>query len=188
MRKRYTLPPTTFSLTYCDLAYAVTAELGATLRQVAKVLNVGYSTVKQWQRKVPEFHEALKQGRDAFDSRNAESKLLQRALGYEYTEVVEEDVTFDTRSNGKKISIPATKRKVHHKQMAPDVTAIMFWLQNRNPERWKNVSRVEARVEHNHTGGLLVADLAKLGKRELEDIRASIAKTVAPESTDSRTS
>jgi len=63
-----------------------------------------------------------------------EQSLYQRAIGYEYTE---------TRTYGKvrtvegKQEVIAEKMETIRKQVAPDVTAQIFWLCNRDREKWQ---------------------------------------------------
>ncbi|MCL2766764.1 MAG: hypothetical protein FWD21_03685 [Peptococcaceae bacterium] len=52
---------------------------------------------------------------------------MKRALGYEYEEIKEE------YENGE-----LTKRIVTTKQIAPDVAAIIYWLKNRMPNKWRD--------------------------------------------------
>jgi hypothetical protein len=55
-----------------------------------------------------------------------EITLLKKALGYTYKETV------STNVKGKLKNVRLTKR------VLPDMTAIIFWLTNREPERWKH--------------------------------------------------
>lgn len=56
-----------------------------------------------------------------------ENALLKRALGYDYEETVTVELT-----GGRK----QTRKMTKH--MAADVTAQIFWLKNRRPDRWRD--------------------------------------------------
>ncbi len=118
-------------------------------------MSVSVSSIDRWQREHPEFRRAIKRGKDEYDARNVEARLLDRCLGYEY-EVVREQ----TLPNG-------TKRvTVTRKHMPPDVTACIFWLTNRNPERWKRIKETHFHGEvvhghlHAHGGAVEIRDSA----------------------------
>lgn len=57
--------------------------------------------------------------------------LVELICGYEWDEVTTETIP---DKNGKKI----IKRKVVHKKAAPNTTAVIFTLCNRDPEHWQN--------------------------------------------------
>ena len=57
---------------------------------------------------------------------------MKRAIGYEYEEVSE-----------KYESGMMTEKKITKKQVVPDVTAQIFWLKNRRPDKWKDKQDVE---------------------------------------------
>lgn len=63
--------------------------------------------------------------------RLVEQALLERALGYRYTEETRERVK-DPKTG--EYSMTVTKRV--RKQMAPNTSALFFWLKNRMPEQW----------------------------------------------------
>jgi len=65
----------------------------------------------------------------------AVSNLHKRANGFEYTEIKVERENFIV-----------TKQTATKKFIAPDVSALVFLLCNRDPDNWKNVQKVE------HTG------------------------------------
>lgn len=91
---------------------------------IAKKLGIAYSTFNEYKKMYLEFSEALKKGKEVIDYQ-VENALLKRALGYKYTEVTEEGSEF------------GTKRKEVLKEVVPDVTAQIFWLKNRKPDKWR---------------------------------------------------
>lgn len=111
---------------------------GLTDEQIAQELGVAKSTFNLWQEKHPEFSEALKGSRRFTDSL-VEDSLLKRALGYTIKEVqIESERTVILGTDGKER--PAVIRKVKRikKHVLPDVTAQIFWLKNRQPDRWRD--------------------------------------------------
>ena len=81
-----------------------------------------------------------------------EAALLRRALGYTYTEAVEEE------------SGSGLKRRETHKYEPPNLTAIKFWLACRLPEKWgARLGEAEAK---NGLDALLAAIDAQAGGEE----------------------
>lgn len=107
---------------------------GLTEAQIAQKMRISMSSLSDWKNKHPEILEALKKGKEVVDI-EVENALLKRALGYEYTETMEEE-----SENGFK-----TRRT--KKFVPPDVTAQIFWLKNRRPEVWREKQVVEVSEE-----------------------------------------
>lgn len=103
---------------------------GLTDEQIAANIGIGVSTYYEWQNRHPEFREAIKKGKAPVDIQ-VENALLKRALGYDYEETVTE---IEQVAEGRE------KKHVRRikKHMPPDVGAIVFWLKNRKPSRWKD--------------------------------------------------
>ena len=113
------------------------ALMGKTDIEIAKALGVSEATLNKWKSQYPEFIESLKDNKDIVDAGVVKS-LLQRANGYEYTEKsVKEDPERGT--------ITTTTVK----QVAPDVTAQIFWLKNRQPRDWRDKHDLEHSGEVN---------------------------------------
>lgn len=98
---------------------------GKTNKEIAAGLSISTGTLFSWGRVHPEFLSALKSGKDVADAK-VENSLFQRAFGYEYEEVKEEDDCGDHK---------ITKTLKH---VPGDVTACIFWLKNRRPAHWKD--------------------------------------------------
>ena len=107
--------------------------MGATDRELANTFGVNVSTIFDWKHRYPLFAEALKNNKQITDT-TVENALLKRAMGYEYEE---EERTFSMDAEGKKIG--TAKLKKTKKQVAPDVTAQIFWLKNRKRAEWRDV-------------------------------------------------
>jgi hypothetical protein len=100
---------------------------GLTLDQIAHNCGCAGSTLREWKKKDPAVSAALKRGREAADCL-VENALYKRATGYEYDEV-----TLSRKGDGK---MKETKRV--HKTALPDITAIIYWLKNRCPDKWQD--------------------------------------------------
>ncbi|WP_302950909.1 hypothetical protein [Holdemania filiformis] len=98
---------------------------GAIERDIAKKLGVSESTFSGYKKEHPELMQTLTVNKEVADAR-VESALYKRAIGYEYTET------------SKEVGLDGVKIKTTVKQVAPDVTAQIYWLNNRRPDRWRN--------------------------------------------------
>lgn len=98
---------------------------GLTMEQIARKMGVSPSTLYAWQSRYSEISEALKKGKEVVDAK-VENALLKRALGYDYEEVREE-------WNGSTL----LKRITTQKHVQGDIAAQIFWLKNRQSERWR---------------------------------------------------
>lgn len=98
--------------------------------QIAKNMNVAYSTFREWKKKFPALSAALKQGKEVSD-RQVENALFKTATGYYYQE---ETVT----NAGEIVTIK--------KYSKPNTTAQIFWLKNRK-EEWTDRVDINAQVE-----------------------------------------
>lgn len=95
---------------------------GLTDEQIAKNMGIATSTFYEWKKKEKEFSKSLKKGKEVVDF-EVENALLKRALGYEY-----EEKTYENGILTKKVK----------KQVAPDTTAQIFWLKNRQVKKWRD--------------------------------------------------
>jgi transposase-like protein len=104
---------------------------GLTNEEIALKLGISTTTLYNWQKKYVEFLEALKKGKEVVDAK-VEKSLLTRALGYDYEEIK----VIMNESGQKKVE----KTKKHVK---PDTTALIFWLKNRKPDKWRDKKEIE---------------------------------------------
>ena len=110
--------------------------LGYTDTQLADFYKVNADTIYEWKKVHPEFSEALKEGKDIADG-NVAVKLYERAIGYEH-DAVEIKVVADGFGLGSSIQeIPVVKK------YPPDTAAAIFWLKNRQPDKWRDKTEVE---------------------------------------------
>lgn len=126
--------PSKFKAEYVEQAYIACARMGATDIDLAKLFAVDEKTINTWKHKHPEFLQSLKVGKDEFDTGMVEAALRERATGYSHPE----DKIFN--DGGEPLIVPTTK---HY---PPDTTAGIFWLKNRQPDRWRD------KLDHEHTG------------------------------------
>ncbi len=155
-----------FKEEYTHQAEVACKEGGFTTPKLAKLFKVATSTVNKWMKDFPEFKAAVQRGKDHFDTVKVEKSLLKRALGYKYTEVTSEPVTavVDGKivtSNG----VLVTKKV--KKEIAPDTTAQIFFLKNRNPERWRDARNIDVSGGLD-TGHKEEVDISKLSAEQLE--------------------
>ena len=124
---------------------------GCSFAEVARRCGVRETVLRGWARRFPGVEEALSASREAVDAQ-VEAALLRRALGYTYTEAVEEE------------SGSGLKRRETHKYEPPNLTAIKFWLACRLPEKWG--ARLGDAEAKNGLDALLAALDAQAGEEE----------------------
>ena len=75
-------------------------------------------------------------------STRIERSLYRRGIGYSYTaeKVVVESLGNNAGSEARVVEY------IEH--MPPDTTAMIFFLKNRAPERWRDVQRIDAAMGH----------------------------------------
>lgn len=125
--------------------------VGATIEGLCEYFGVGDKTLYRWRDKYPEFADALKQ-REKADN-NVIGALYKRAIGYQTAVVTKEMQTFAYDEDGNEVS-PSSKNahsvdrrlvvtKVVEAEEAPNPTAAIFWLKNRQRGHWKDSHEVE---------------------------------------------
>jgi hypothetical protein len=72
--------------------------------------------------------------RKSKQQKETEDALLKRAIGFIQEEIYSEDII--DKDSGKITNL--AKRKIVRKTIPPDVRALLFWLKNRRPARWKD--------------------------------------------------
>ena len=122
------------------------AEEGLIGKQIANNIGINHTTLYDWMLRFPELAETIRNGRKVMDEQ-VENSLLKRALGYQY-----EEVTLGKDHEGEMIVV----KKVL-KTQAPDVTAQIFWLKNRNPKEWRDKVDI-----HNEHSGTIIVEMGEL--------------------------
>lgn len=150
--------PTAYKKEFAKSAEKLTA-LGATDIELADFLEVDVRTVYRWKHEHEEFCQALNKGKSKADERVVHS-LYQKAIGYEQDAV--------------KIFMPGGATEPvyapYREKIAPDTTAAIFWLKNRQPADWRDKREVE------HTGEMTINKAADMTDDELARIAAASGK------------
>jgi len=129
--------PTDYKPEYAEQA-AKLCELGATDQELAEFFKVETRTIYRWKHSHGEFCQAVMCGKDAADERVVRA-LYNRAVGYTF----ESEKVF--QHQGEIIRAPTLEH------VAPDPSAAMNWLKNRQPDKWRDKQDVE------HSGNVSVA-------------------------------
>lgn len=114
--------------------------LGATDKELAEFFSVSEQTLNKWKKDYPEFLESLKKGKNIADA-NVASKLYNRAIGYDF-----EEKHFEIKQVGKEKPSQFVESKRIKKHIPADTTAAIFWLKNRQPDKWRDKKEVNANV------------------------------------------
>jgi hypothetical protein len=122
-------------------------KLGATDEEMARCFRVNEATIYRWQKAHPEFREAIRAGKIVADIKIA-GKLYDLATGYEYEEVQAIKLReIEYGPDGKKVAVRERVEVVKLRRIRPPETeAAIFWLTNRQKEKWKQ------RVTEEHKG------------------------------------
>lgn len=127
---------------------------GLTNEEIAENIGIAARTLYNWRARHEELEAALREGKAVADYR-IEGELFRRATGYEIEEVTMKD---------------GVEVKRVRKHVPADVTAAIFWLKNRQPEKWSDRRQIQA------SGALEITDdMAGLSEAELK-ILAQIAQ------------
>lgn len=126
-------------------AYVACSEGGFTDLKLAKLFDVCKATITNWKREHPKFLASIKKGKDEFNVAVAENSLLKRVKGFSYNETTKKAFHIKDE-DGNIIKTEMRAVKTVRKQVAPDPTSTIFFLKNRDPERWRDKQELE------HTG------------------------------------
>ena len=136
-------------MNYSDVAKLCAA--GLTDAQLAEVFGVHVDTVGQWKRDV-RFYRALKS--KGIADKQVEASLWKRAIGYEYSEVttehrrIFEDILNEAGEIiDKKESSHLVVTKIVTKKQPADILACIFWLKNRQPDKWRDKTEHDIKSE-----------------------------------------
>lgn len=166
------------------------ARSGLSDEQIAKNVGVSRSTLNEWKKKYPDISDTLKKEKEVADF-EVENALFRRATGYEHEEVTYVAMPLNQEEYDEKVAMhldvwhqqnpnatqaerdlfistisryneQVSKRVVRH--IAPDTTAAIFWLKNRDPLNWrdKREHQLDGTINTNQT-----IDLSGLSPEEL---------------------
>ena len=117
-------------------AFLMASMFGATDVEIAKIMDVSEHTITYWKRTKPEFLKALNAGKLTKDEQ-VERSLFERAIGYNHPDV------HITNYQGE---ITETQIIKHY---PPSEVACIFWLKNRQRQKWADVHKTELQVDIN---------------------------------------
>jgi len=142
-------------------AYLLAVLFGATDVQIAKVMGVSEHTITYWKRTKPEFLEALNKGKLTKDQQ-VERSLFERAVGYSHPDIDIRVVDHEI------VKTPITK---HY---PPSEVACIFWLKNRQRQKWADVQKSQIDIHHTHI------DLTEFTREQLE-LMESVGMKLLPD-------
>ena len=122
--------PTKYKKEYSEQARKLCL-LGFIDDQLADFFRVSVATINNWKKNHREFLESLKAGKVVADA-NVSASLYNRAIGYTHLE----DKIFN--NNGIALIVETEK---HY---PPDPISIKYWLNNRQPEMWRERVELDA--------------------------------------------
>lgn len=162
VREEHTGPgrPSEYDRRFAPIARQM-CSMGATNANLADAFDVTTTTIENWLRQHTDFAEAVAFGKAEVFDPLIERSLAQLALGYS---VDVEEVKIDKDGDEHRYTL--------RKHFAPNVTAAIFWLKNRQPDRWRDVWR----VEHDNKAALEKLTAAEV----LEKIREQMAELGLP--------
>ncbi len=106
---------------------------GLTDEDLAFVLCVSKMTINNWKKKDKDFYLLLKRQKEIADAKVVFS-LYERATGYSHPDV------HISNFQGMITKTGVTK---HY---PPDATSMIFWLKNRQPDKWRDKTEVEVKT------------------------------------------
>lgn len=149
--------PTEYQPVYARMA-ATACELGATDADLAKLFDVAESTINLWKLEHPKFSESVKEAKSLLDQQ-VEQSLYRRAMGWEHDAV---KIMAVAQGEGLGSAIEQVPYVEHY---PGDTTAMIFWLKNRQPARWRD----RQEVEHSGKVGLEAIVAGSMGKDSTSD-------------------
>ena len=103
---------------------------GLTNEQMANNIGISLSTFYRWKNANCDFCNAIKDGKEVADY-EVENAMYRAALGYHITESKQ-----ILGRNGELITLNSER------YVQPSISAQIFWLKNRQPEKWKDKQEV----------------------------------------------
>lgn len=137
--------PAKYKPEFARMAYEACRLTGAIDTDLCAIFDVSEPTLNAWKKDYPEFIKSLREGKEIFDTNLVEASLRERATGYSHD---------DVHISNYQGTITQTAITKHY---PPDATSAIFWLKNRDPDRWKDKQEVE------HSGNMTIENI----KREL---------------------
>ena len=131
-----------------ELIYRVAEHWGITDNEIAKLCRVDMATVQNWKKQDPDFFESLKNAKKRSDA-EVEASLFKRATGFKRKiDKVMKDGSVQTCTE----------------EVPPDTIACIFWLKNRQPERWRDKQDIE------HKGNIDITPVLRVVRNDTPTI------------------
>lgn len=133
------------------------AREGLNGKQIAAELGITERTLYNWAKRYPEFFQCLNEGRQSSDAQ-VEAALFRKAIGGTVKET--RKVVIKDEKNGKEnkhVEMVEIEREV-----MPDTGAAIFWLKNRQPDKWRDKREYEHTLSEQVITDELSAELEKL--------------------------
>ncbi len=163
------------------------AARGLMEEDIAHNLGIHRTTLWRWKQEYPQLAQRLKNG-NAVTNQRVVSALYKRAMGYSYKEtrteyqvktVVDEQTETQKVVAGKPLKVIETV-----KEMAPDVTAQIYWTKNRMPDQWRDKQPFESQINSRENLGLIAIPdekpeykyMVKMMKKLKPEIRREVLK------------
>ena len=147
---------------------------GLTDEEIAKKIGITRSTLSEWKKKYTDISDTLKKGKEIVDM-EVETSLYKKTQGFKVTvkktfkcKTIEYDSSGKKKKEEEKLEVGEDEIYVQ-----PDTVAIIFWLKNRMPDKWKD-KRYEVEAlgddsEENRTGIILMESIREDMENEAED-------------------
>lgn len=100
------------------------------IKDITEKMGITQKTFIEWRKQYKEIDEALKAGKEETDYR-VENALLKSAVGYKTTET-KTIISPPDKDGNRKIKIEKIE-----KEIPPNPTSALAWLNNRKPDLWK---------------------------------------------------
>jgi hypothetical protein len=152
------------------------ARCGRTREQIGMELGVTAKTLREWEKKYPDFKNALNTSQAGVDGEVVDS-LYRRAIGYD---LVQTEIKKETDPDGNVVKTISVQKKVH---IPPDPTSMIFWLKNRQRKAWNDWHKHEhsgpagGPIEHKATIEALQAALTEDEVLSLVEMRRKLAES-----------
>ncbi|MGC6553265.1 helix-turn-helix domain-containing protein [Streptococcus sp. VTCC 12905] len=103
------------------------ARSGLSEEQIASNMGIARSTLNEWKKKHSDISDTLKKNKEVADMQ-VENALFENAKGFYYKEDV-------VTNQGDVVTLT--------KYSKPNVTAQIFWVKNRMPDKWRDKQEIE---------------------------------------------
>lgn len=125
---------------------------GLTDEDIAKNMGINVRTLYTWRDKYDQIFQSLKEGKEVAD-RVIENALYKSAQGYKVTlkkAFKVHKIEYDTKTGRRKREYDEIVQAEEEEYVPAQVTAQIFWLKNRKPEKWRD-KPVDETIDNNVT-------------------------------------